>query len=124
MPELTAPARRHRRQRIAAAILLGIVAAGAGGVVIWNALLGSQIAKDQRYIPRKVTMSPEIALLQEYVRIDTSTPEGSAAGARWLVSVLEARGVRAELIESAPGRLNVYARIKGRREGGGLILFN
>lgn len=124
MPESPEASRQHRRQRIGAFVLLGIVAAGAVGIVVWNVRLGSQIAKDQRYIPRQVTMSPEIALLQEYVRIDTSTAEGSATGARWLVSVLAARGVKAELIESAPGRLNVYARIEGRRDGGGLILFN
>ncbi|MEA2491217.1 MAG: hypothetical protein QOH21_3009, partial [Acidobacteriota bacterium] len=31
-------------------------------------------------------------------------------------------GVRAEIIESAPGRKNVYARIRGRRAGEGLLL--
>jgi acetylornithine deacetylase/succinyl-diaminopimelate desuccinylase-like protein len=124
MPEPSDQSRAHRRQRIVAVALLAILAAGAAGIVVWNRRLASQIAKDQRYIPRKVTMSPEIALLQEYVRIDTSTPEGAATGARWLAAALEARGVKAELIESAPGRLNVYARIKGRREGDGLVLFN
>ena len=58
------------------------------------------------------------------MRIDTSTPAGAARGARWLAAELEKRGARAEIIESAPDRLNVYARIPGRKRGNALLLFN
>jgi acetylornithine deacetylase/succinyl-diaminopimelate desuccinylase-like protein len=37
---------------------------------------------------------------------------------------LASRQIPHELIESSPGRLNVYARIRGRNPGGGLMLFN
>ncbi|HYR28813.1 MAG TPA: M20/M25/M40 family metallo-hydrolase, partial [Thermoanaerobaculia bacterium] len=58
------------------------------------------------------------------VRIDTSNAGGIARGARWVHGQLAARGVQAELIESTPGHLNVYARIKGTQPGNGLLLFN
>jgi acetylornithine deacetylase/succinyl-diaminopimelate desuccinylase-like protein len=77
------------------------------------------------YIPKQTAMTPELKLLQQYVRIDTSNPPGQeTGGARFLAGILEQRGVHAEVIESAPGRGNVYARIKGKRPGEGLLLLS
>src|SRR5438132_729128 len=45
-------------------------------------------------------------------------------GAQFLANLLVKNGVKAEVIESAPGRGNVYARLKGRRAGEGLLLLN
>lgn len=116
--------RRHRNERIVAALVILVLAAATAGVVGWQRRTAEELKRDRRYIPRTATITPEIELLQEYVRIDTSTPAGAARGARWLVAQLETRGVRAEIIESAPDRLNVYARIPGRTGGNGLLLFN
>ena len=116
--------RRHRNERIAATILVVIVAAGTAGIVAWQNRITEELREDTSYIPKKEKITPEILLLQEYVRIDTSTPEGAARGARWLHALLAKHGVKAEIIESAPGRLNVYARIRGRSQGDGLLLFN
>jgi acetylornithine deacetylase/succinyl-diaminopimelate desuccinylase-like protein len=69
-------------------------------------------------------ITPEILLLRDYVRIDTSNAAGVSKGARWLAGLLAKNGIRPELIESAPGRLNVYARIRGKQRGGGLLLLN
>jgi acetylornithine deacetylase/succinyl-diaminopimelate desuccinylase-like protein len=79
----------------------------------------------QLYIPKKEVITPEIRLLQEYLRIDTSNPPGNElAGARFLADRLKAAGVEAEVIESAPGRGNVYARLRGRGKGEGLLLLH
>ena len=77
------------------------------------------------YVPTPTVMTPEVELLQQYIRFDTSNPPGNElAAARWLAERLETGGVKAEVIESAPGRANVYARIDGKTEGGGLLLLH
>jgi acetylornithine deacetylase/succinyl-diaminopimelate desuccinylase-like protein len=79
----------------------------------------------QLFIPRPTKITPEVALLQEYVRIDTSNPPGNELpGAQFLAGLLEKNGIHAEIIESAPRRASVYARITGRQHGEGLLLFN
>ncbi|HET8798103.1 MAG TPA: M20/M25/M40 family metallo-hydrolase [Thermoanaerobaculia bacterium] len=123
-PETARKKRRHRRERIAAAVLIAVAVAATFAIRAWSEKTKRELQRDQSYIPKKAVVTPEVRLLQEYVRIDTSTPEGAARGARWLAGVLEKHGIRAELIESAPGRLNVYARIEGEERGGGLLLFN
>lgn len=80
---------------------------------------------DATFVPRPETITPEIVQLQQYIQIDTSNPPGNeAAGAKFLAGELAKNGVRAEIIESAPGRASVYARIEGRTPGGGLLLLN
>jgi acetylornithine deacetylase/succinyl-diaminopimelate desuccinylase-like protein len=116
--------RRHRNERIIAAIVVVLAGAIAAGVAWWDRELEEDLSRDRRYIPKESKITPEVELLQELVRIDTSTPAGAAKGARWLAAYLEQHGVRAELIASAPDRLNVYARIRGRAPGDGLLLFN
>ena len=116
--------RRHRNERIAAAIVVLILAAGAAGIAWWSRDLEETLERDRRYIPKVAKITPEVLLLQEFVRIDTSTPAGAAKGARWLAGYLRKHGVEVELIQSAPDRLNVYARIRGRARGEGLLLFN
>ncbi|MGA7617551.1 MAG: M20/M25/M40 family metallo-hydrolase [Thermoanaerobaculia bacterium] len=79
---------------------------------------------DGSYIPRPVDPTPEIEMLRNYVRIDTSTPEGEVAGAKYLIRLLQQAGISSELIESAPGHANVYARIRGSSQSGGLMLLH
>jgi acetylornithine deacetylase/succinyl-diaminopimelate desuccinylase-like protein len=77
------------------------------------------------WIPRPAKITPEVELLQRYVRIDTSNPPGNELpGARFLAGLLEKEGIHAEIIESAPRRASVYARIAGKQRGGGLLLLN
>lgn len=116
--------RRHRNERIVAALIVLVAATLTVAAVLWHRRQREEAFRDTRYIPRPDTITPEVLLLQEYVRIDTSTPQGVAAGARWLAAQLARSGVQAELIESTEGRLNVYARIKGKTPGGGLLLFH
>jgi len=80
---------------------------------------------DQTYIPKKEVITPEIRLLQQYVSINTSNPPGNeSAGARFLQQTLRERGINSELIESTAGRGNLYARVRGRRSGEGLMLLH
>ncbi|HYI07968.1 MAG TPA: M20/M25/M40 family metallo-hydrolase [Thermoanaerobaculia bacterium] len=123
-PTDDAKKRRHRKERIAAGIVVLICLLAAAGAYFWSAWMKEDLRRDLTYIPREVPITPEIRLLQEFVRIDTSTPAGAAQGARWIARYLEKHGIRAELIASAPDRLNVYARVKGKRAGGALLLFN
>ena len=52
--------------------------------------------------------------LREYIRIDTVNPPGNeTAGARFLAAILDAEGIPYELVESAPGRGNIWARLPG-----------
>lgn len=64
-------------------------------------------------------------MLQRYVKIDTTNPPGNEiAAARFLSHVLEREGIASRIIESAPGRANLYARIEGSSEGKSLILLH
>ncbi len=52
--------------------------------------------------------------LQTLIRFDTTNPPGNELpAARYLVDVLEAEGIPTQVLESAPGRANVIARLKG-----------
>ncbi|MBK5259764.1 MAG: M20/M25/M40 family metallo-hydrolase [Thermoanaerobaculia bacterium] len=117
--------RRHRNERIAATILVLALA----GSTIWmtrhRKALDEQVRRDRMYIPKNIEFSPELEMLQQYLKFDTSNPPGNELpAARWLASQLEKAGVRAEIIESAPRRANVYARLKGKRSGEGLLLLH
>jgi len=77
------------------------------------------------WIPKPTKITPELTLLQQYVRIDTSNPPvNELPGARFLADILEKNGIHAEVIESAPRRASVYARISGKQHHDGLLLFN
>ncbi|PYQ50419.1 MAG: hypothetical protein DMF59_10920 [Acidobacteria bacterium] len=105
-------------------VLVAIGVALIGGLWIYNRRADTDI-RSQLYVPKNSRITPEIALLQTYVRIDTSNPPGrEMAGARFLASLLQKHGLKAEIIESAPGRANVYARLRGKRRGEGLLLLN
>ncbi len=55
-----------------------------------------------------------IRFLTELVKIDTSNPPGNEVkAAEYIKSVLDTEGIASEIFESAPGRGNLVARIKG-----------
>jgi acetylornithine deacetylase/succinyl-diaminopimelate desuccinylase-like protein len=116
--------RRHRNERIAGAIFIVLVLIAVVLFIQWNKSEEAALRRDASYIPKQETITPQILLLRDYLRIDTTTPAGAGQGARWLAVQLELSGVHAQLIESTPGRWNVYARIRGKQRGGGLLLAN
>lgn len=69
-------------------------------------------------------VSAEVAcLLAQYVRIDTTNPPGNElAAALFLRAVLARDGIAADIIESAPGRANLIARLPSARSGGRAVV--
>ncbi len=65
------------------------------------------------------------ALLSLYLRINTTNPPGNEMmAARWLAAVLRREGIEAQIFEPAPGKANLYARLKGSGAARPLILLN
>src|SRR2546426_48003 len=65
------------------------------------------------------------ALLSQYLRINTTNPPGNEiAAARWLAAVLRRDGIEARVLEPAPGKANLYARLAGDGSARPLILLN
>ncbi len=55
-----------------------------------------------------------VQLLSEYLRIDTTNPPGNEGRATaFLERILSEEGIDCQVYESAPGRSNLYARLKG-----------
>jgi acetylornithine deacetylase/succinyl-diaminopimelate desuccinylase-like protein len=112
----------RRSEWLVAAVVIAAVAAGAALTLFY--LRRETHARDAfLYIPRVLKISPAAAILQQYIRIPT-TDGNEIDGARFLVARLAEARVHAEIIESAPRRANVYARIRGRVPGEGLLLLN
>jgi acetylornithine deacetylase/succinyl-diaminopimelate desuccinylase-like protein len=64
-----------------------------------------------------------LKLLSDLVKVDTSNPPGNEArAAEYMKSVLAAEGIPAQVYESAPGRGNLVARIKGSGKKKPLLL--
>ena len=109
-----------------ALLFLLFTAVVAATLALWiSNRRAEQDVASQYYIPKEARITPEIELLQRYVRIDTSNPPGKElAGAQFLAGLLQQAGVKPEIIESAPGRASVYARIRGKHPNEGLLLLN
>ena len=55
-----------------------------------------------------------VKLLQQYVRVDTVNPPGNEArAADFFARIFDAEGIPYSRVESAPGRANIWARLKG-----------
>jgi acetylornithine deacetylase/succinyl-diaminopimelate desuccinylase-like protein len=81
-----------------------------------------------------------VELLRHYLRIDTAndpaalTAEarqarpwaggGEADAAGWIAAQLRSEGIATRLLEAAPGRVNVVARLQGRRTGEAITLLS
>jgi acetylornithine deacetylase/succinyl-diaminopimelate desuccinylase-like protein len=64
-----------------------------------------------------------VELLRAYLAIDTTNPPGNEiAGARFLADVLARAGIESQTVESAPGRANLVARLRGDGSLGGIVL--
>ncbi len=69
--------------------------------------------------------SEAVALLAQYLRADTSNPPGNEArGVEFFKKILDAEGLPYETAESAPGRGNIVARLKGTSREKAIILLS
>ena len=116
------PARR-RKIRIRAAIgtaaliLLLVVAA-------WIARRIAVLNLDRSWTEVEWAELPEVKMLQEYVRVDTSPTTGSElAGARFLAERLEAAGLEPRIERLGDKSANLWAVLEGR-EKEALVLHN
>src|SRR5256884_5693707 len=90
---------REVRRLLVATGMLGCFATAANAVELDWRKLGDETAE----------------LLANVLRIDTTNPPGGEiAAANALARKLTAEGIAAEVIESAPGRGSLYARLPGR----------
>ena len=63
------------------------------------------------------------SLLRDYVRLDTTNPPGNEAlGAAFFAEIFAAHGIEHEVIEVAPGRANIWARLPGGEQPALLLL--
>lgn len=71
----------------------------------------------------KKAQDEAVKFLSELVKIDTSNPPGNETrAAEYIKSVLNAEGIPAQIFESAPGRGNLVARLKGNGKKRPLLL--
>src|SRR5437764_13451273 len=64
-----------------------------------------------------------VKFLSDLVKIDTSNPPGNEArAAEYIKGVLATEGIQAQIYESAPGRGNLVARLKGNGKKKPLLL--
>lgn len=68
---------------------------------------------------------PGVALLRDYVRIDTTNPPGhERRGAEFLKAYLECEGIPSELVCSEADRCNLYSRLPGKDHERAVLLLN
>ncbi len=116
------PASRRKiriRAAIAAAVLMLMLVAGA-----WIARRIAILKMDQSWTEVEWAELPEVRMLQEYVRIDTTPTTGSELeGARFLAERLAAAGLEAHIERLGERGANLWAILEGRRKEA-LVLHN
>ena len=66
-----------------------------------------------------------VSLLSRYIQIDTTNPPGNEIrAAQFLKEIFDREGIEARIIESAPGRASIYARLRGNGSRKALVLLN
>ena len=90
-------------------------------VVVWAAVTAApqaQPATDMRALQDEAVMR-----LEQYIRINTSNPPGNEVQTmKFFADILTAEGIPFQTAESAPGRGNIWARLKGGSQPGLLLL--
>ncbi len=63
--------------------------------------------------------------MQQYLQVDTSNPPGNEArAAAFFKTIFDAEGIENQVFEYAPGRANIWARVRGSGAARPLILLN
>src|SRR6266404_2477525 len=73
----------------------------------------------------KASEEEAVSLLSRYIQIDTTNPPGNEIkAAQFLKEVFDREGIEARIIESVPGRGNIYARLRGDGSKKATVLLN
>jgi len=103
----------------------------SGPALLLLALLVAGVAKpaqaaDEKPSADSAALGREaLAVLTEYLRIDTTNPPGNEIkAAEFFKAIFDREGIEARILESAPGRGNVYARLKGDGSKKAVVLLN
>ena len=106
----------------AAVLTLALLAAACGRK---HPRIRSPIELDQVRSAAEWLKDPNVRMLRDYVRIDTtSRGPGEREGALFLQRFFDCAGIETELVCPAPGRCNLLARLPGKRRDGALLLLN
>jgi len=66
-----------------------------------------------------------VSILSRYIQIDTTNPPGNELkAAAFLKAILDQEGIEARVIESGPGRANLYARLRGNGSKKAVVLMH
>jgi acetylornithine deacetylase/succinyl-diaminopimelate desuccinylase-like protein len=66
-----------------------------------------------------------VALLRDYLRIDTTNPPGNEIkAAQFFKGIFDREGIESQIFESSPGRASIYARLKGDGSRKAIVLLN
>lgn len=80
-------------------------------------------APAQQTVDGKVLQDEAVTRLEQYIRINTSNPPGNEDQTmKFFADVFKAQGIPYETASSAPGRGNIWARLKGGSQPGLLLL--
>ena len=116
------PARRRKIRIRAAAVATGLILLLVAGT--WIARRMAVFKLDRSWTEVEWAELPEVRMLQEYVRVDTTPETGSElAGARFLAERLEAAGLETHIERLGDRGANLWAVLEGRRSEA-LVLHN
>lgn len=107
----------------AAALLLGLVSMACSRRRTPPPVTKADVVNATRSQASWLSEEP-IRLLRDYVRIDTSLDHGEEKGAEFLRHFFECEGIETQVICPRPRRCNVFARLRGKRREGALLLLN
>ncbi len=89
----------------------------------WNELAEAAVELLRQYLRIETANDP--AALSAEARAARPWAGGCEAGAAdWIAARLRAEGIETQLFEAAPGRVNVVARLRGRRSGEAITLLS
>jgi acetylornithine deacetylase/succinyl-diaminopimelate desuccinylase-like protein len=117
------PPHKKRRARIQLYLPIFLVVAG---LVIVALVLGKagRLRRDQTWTEIDYASLPEVQLLQDYVRVNTSPTTGSElAGAEFLAAKLRAMGLEPHVEDLGDGHANLWAILEGESSEA-LVLHN
>ena len=93
-------------------------------VVICITTVSSSFGADAK-LDWKALEDEAVSILSRYIQVDTTNPPGNEMkAAAFLKALLDKEGIEARVIESAPGRANLYARLRGNGSKKALVLMH